>query len=169
MVCLDGLELNLTNDDNFVLWLIAALRFEVLDFSHDALSVDDLTEDDVLLVQVRSDDGRNKELRAVGTLLCQLWSSWFPPQRSHRELGRLSRNDKERPALPYTSNTCRASTGPLPHRAAPICFPSVPMFFTHQVPHSPYSARTAYHAPSRSSHPQTSPHRCSRHPYHSLA
>jgi hypothetical protein len=55
-----------TQDGDVLPWLVAALCLEVLDLTDDALAVDDFTEHDVLLVQVRCVDGRDEELRAVG-------------------------------------------------------------------------------------------------------
>jgi hypothetical protein len=47
-------------------WLVAALSLQVLDLSHDALAVDDLSVDDVLLVKMRCRDGGDEELRSIG-------------------------------------------------------------------------------------------------------
>jgi hypothetical protein len=41
---------------------VAALCFEVLDFSDDTLAIDDLTEDYVLVVEVRCGDRCDEEL-----------------------------------------------------------------------------------------------------------
>jgi hypothetical protein len=59
----------LTNDGSVVPRLIAALSLQVLDLAHDALAVDNLAIDDVLLVEVRCGDGGDEELRAVGACL----------------------------------------------------------------------------------------------------
>ena len=53
-----------------MVWLVAGLRLEVLDLSHDALAVDDFAKDYVLLVQMRCIDSGDEELGAVGTLAC---------------------------------------------------------------------------------------------------
>lgn len=47
--------------------LVAGGGLEVLDLAHDALAVDDLSEDDVLLVEVGGRDGGDEELGAVGS------------------------------------------------------------------------------------------------------
>ena len=61
-----GRWLVLTNDGGVVPWLVAALGLQVLDLSHDALAVDDLSVDDVLLVEMRCRDGGDEELRSIG-------------------------------------------------------------------------------------------------------
>jgi hypothetical protein len=48
-------------------WLVAALGLQVLDLPHDALAVDDLSVDDVLLVEMRCRDGGDEELRSIGS------------------------------------------------------------------------------------------------------
>jgi len=62
-----GRWLVLTNDGGIVPWLVAALGLQVLDLSHDALAVNDLSVDDVLLVEMRCRDGGDEELRSIGT------------------------------------------------------------------------------------------------------
>lgn len=56
----------LTDDGGVVEGLVAALRLEVLDFSDNALAVDDLAEDYVLVVKMRRWYRGDEELRAVG-------------------------------------------------------------------------------------------------------
>jgi hypothetical protein len=46
-------------------WLVLALNLEVLDLSDDAFAVDDLAEYDVLLVEVRCQDGGDEELGSI--------------------------------------------------------------------------------------------------------
>lgn len=50
-------------------WLVAALSLQVLDLAHYTLAVDDLAVDDVLLVEMGSGNGGDKELRAIGACL----------------------------------------------------------------------------------------------------
>jgi hypothetical protein len=62
---------NHTNDGNVLKWLVSTLCLEILNLSDDALAVDDLAEDNMLLVQVWRRNSRDKELRAIGTfILC---------------------------------------------------------------------------------------------------
>lgn len=49
-----------------MIWLVPALGLQILDLSHNALAVDDLAKDDVLLVQMWRWNGRNEELGTVG-------------------------------------------------------------------------------------------------------
>ena len=59
----------LTNDGRLLGRLVARLSLQVLNLAHNALAVDNLAIDDMLLVQVRRGDSRNEELRSVGTWL----------------------------------------------------------------------------------------------------
>lgn len=55
-----------TDDSGILPWLVAALGLQVLNLSHDALAVDDLAVDYVLLIEMRCGDCGDEELRAVG-------------------------------------------------------------------------------------------------------
>jgi hypothetical protein len=54
-----------TGDDDVLVWLVSALCLQVLDLSDDALAIDDLAKDDVLLVKMWCGNSGNKELGAV--------------------------------------------------------------------------------------------------------
>jgi hypothetical protein len=69
-MCLEGFQRYFTNDDGVVQRFVPALCLKIFDLSYDALAVDDFTEDDVLLVQMRGVDGRDEKLGAVGALIC---------------------------------------------------------------------------------------------------
>ena len=58
-------ELAAVSDGSVLEWLISALRLEVLDFSDDALAVDDFSKDNMFLVQMRRENGSDEELGAV--------------------------------------------------------------------------------------------------------
>jgi type IV secretory pathway TrbD component len=64
IVVFDG-ELAAVDDGCVLQWLVAALCLEVFNLAHNALAVDDLTEDDVLLIEVRCRDRGYKELGAI--------------------------------------------------------------------------------------------------------
>jgi hypothetical protein len=59
----------LTNDGRVLGRLVTGLSLQVLNLAHNALAVDDLAVDDVLLVQMWRGDGRDEELRSVGASL----------------------------------------------------------------------------------------------------
>lgn len=59
----------LTNDGSIVQRLVAALGLQVLNLAYDALSIDNLAVNDVLVVEMGCRDGSDEELRAIGACL----------------------------------------------------------------------------------------------------